>query len=65
LIFPEGRHAVDFEGGAEALSDFVRLMPGEILWELRETHSETVCKGSCGDNSGAAGHGVVGETVSE
>jgi len=62
LIFPERGDAIDFERGAETLAGFVNGDARKTL--LRGT--KPVCDGferRGGDDGGAAGYGVVGETV--
>lgn len=55
LVFPEGGHAIDFERGAEAETDFVQGEPGEPFADGLER--------SRGDDGGAVGDGVVGKTA--
>ncbi len=55
LVFPEGGHAIDFEGGAEAKADFVECEAGEPF--------ANGLKRSGGDDGGAVGDGVVGKTA--
>ena len=55
LIFPEGGDTVDFESGAEAEAEVVE---GEALKPRGDG-----LEGCAGDDGGAAGDGVVGETV--
>ncbi len=62
LIFPEGRDAVDFERGAEALAGFVESDTWKTLRRWAEPLSYGLQRGS-GDDGGAAGDGVVGETI--
>jgi len=62
LIFPEGRDAVDFERGAEALADFVESDPRKTLRRWPEPLNYRF-EGGGGDDGGAAGDGVVGEAV--
>ena len=57
LVFPEGGHAINFEGGAEAEADFVEGEAGEPFANGLER--------SGGDDSGAVGDGVVGKTAGE
>jgi len=55
LVFPEGGHAIDFEGGAEAQADFVECEAGEPFANGLER--------SGGDDGGAVGDSVVGKTA--
>jgi len=62
LIFPKGGDAVDFESGAEALAGFVESDSRKTLrrWAEPLSYGFERCGGYDG---GAAGDGVVGETV--
>ena len=62
LVFPESRHAVDFECGAEALADFVETDAGKSFGSCGEPLGNGL-QGSCGDDGGAAGDGVVGKAT--
>ena len=55
LVFPESGDAVDFERGAETLAGFVDGETGEPVGDGVERRG--------GDDGGAAGDGVVGDTV--
>ena len=62
LVFPEARDSIYFQSGAETLAGFVdrdsrktlRCRPKPLGYGLQR---------GCGDDGGAAGDGVVGETV--
>ena len=54
-VFPEGGHAIEFEGGAKAEADFLEGEAGEPLANGLER--------SGGDDGGAIGDGVVGKTA--
>jgi len=54
-VFPEGRHAINFQRGAEAEADFVE-------GEAREPFANGLER-SGGDDGGAVGDGVVGKTA--
>ena len=62
LVFPESRHAVDFECGAEALAGFVERDSRKTLRRWAEPLNYRFERGG-GDDGGAAGDRVVGETV--
>jgi len=55
LVFPEGGHAIDFEGCAEAEADFVER-------ETREPFAYGLQRRG-GDDGGAVGDGVVGKAA--
>jgi hypothetical protein len=62
LIFPKGGDAVDFERDAKALAGFVESDSRKTLrsWAEPLSYGFERCGG---DDGGAAGNGVVGETV--
>lgn len=69
LIFPEGGDAVDFERGAEAFTGFIDrdsrkpfVPQGKPLWRGPKPTGNRFER-SGGDDGGAAGYGVIGETV--
>jgi len=62
LIFPEGRDAIYFQRGAEALAGFVNRDAGESLGRWPKPIRDGFERGG-GDDCGAVGDGVVGETI--